>query len=162
MKFARLALAALAIATAAPVAIAATADIQRLHQYAGSWQGRGELTGEEDGTVNCRLTMNPRGEQLTFNGRCTLTGGLGSQSFQGAIAYNDAAGRYEAISRGTDPVVGRRNGSGIVFNFAGNNTRGAIETTMSLRGGNQIVVQFKMTNRRTGETTEGQIPFAKA
>ncbi len=148
-------------AIATPVALAATSDVQLLHSYAGSWNGSGALTGEGAGNVSCRLTMSPRGEQLTFNGRCSIPG-TGSQSFQGAIAYNERANRYEAISRGSEAVIGRRSGGGIVFNFEGRNPRGDMQTTMSLRGGNQIVVEFTMVNRRNGEKTAGRIPFAKA
>lgn len=144
-----------------PVANAAQADVALLHEYAGNWRGEGALTGAEEGRVTCRLTMQPNGEKMSFSGRCTLAGS-GTQSFQGAIVYNDAARRYEAVARGTDGgAVGRRSGGGIVFNLDGANERGTVRTTLSLTSG-RIVVDVSMVEAKSSAKTQARIPFTRS
>jgi hypothetical protein len=154
----KLALALLLAAFATPVA-AADADLAFLQKLAGSWHGAGTLSGGEGGKVDCRLTMRPSGDHLTYNGRCSLVG-EGSQSFQGTITYNDAAKRYEA--RSTQGVVtGTKDGGAVVFAFSGKNIRGSVSSTMRLTA-NAIRVDFRFTDAKTNGVSQARIPFIKS
>jgi hypothetical protein len=137
---------------------AGSSETQFLQSLVGSWAGRGQVSGEDGGTMTCRMTFKPSGERLNYNGRCTLSGGSGSQSFSGRISYNDAKGVYESTSRGRT-VRGQQSGSTLVFTTSVNNTRGKGTSTMQLSPGG-INVSFDMVNRR-GERSAGSIPFSR-
>lgn len=150
-----------ALLFAAPVtapALAAPADVELLQSYVGTWNGAGELTGPDSGSVRCRLTFRPSGEKVRFTGRCTLAGS-GSRSFSGTMAFNDETGRFEASS--TDgSVVGRKSGRNITFNMSDTTTQGEVTSTMSLRG-NEIRIEFELTNRK-GEVSGSRVTFTRS
>lgn len=147
----------LSIMTAAP-ALAAPADIELLHGYAGSWRGAGELTGPDSGQVRCRLTMRPSGAKLSFSGRCTLAGS-GTRRFDGVLAYNEASGRFESSSsQGT--FQGRKSRGGIVFSMQDSTPQGDVTSTMSLTGG-KINVDFELTDR-DGAVSGSRITFTRS
>ena len=156
-----LAVAALAVTLAAPVTLAsaAEADVALIQKFAGTWTGGGKLQGGEGGNLDCRLTMRPNGDKLFFQGRCGIDG-QGSQSFQGAIAYNESAGRYEA-RQGSDVVVGKRSGNGLVFTFSGRSSMGKMSSTMQLSG-NTIRFDFKGVDARNDEPMSGRVNFKKS
>lgn len=153
------ALLSFALASPAPLA-AAEADVALLMSFAGSWQGKGKLSGAEEGNVICRMTMKPSGEKLRYNGRCTLDG-QGSQSFQGTIQFNDDTKRYEAKSGGSPVVEGKKSGGGIVFSFSDSDARGSMSSTMSLTG-STIRFAFQAMDAKTREVTRASIPFRKS
>lgn len=149
------------LSVAAPVGVVAgPSETDFLQSLAGSWSGRGEVSGEDGGTVTCRLTFKPAGARLNYNGRCALPGGSGSQSFSGRITYNDRTGEFESTSRGRT-VAGEQSGSTLVFTTTQNDTRGRGTSTMRLSPGG-ISVTFDMVNKRNGERSKGSIPFSRA
>ena len=156
--------AALVAAALVPVAIAPalagpneTAFLQRL---VGTWNGKGAITGGENGNLTCRLTIKPAGERLSFNGRCAFSGGGSiAQSFSGRIGFNEKKGVFESSSQGTI-VAGKKSGNNLTFASTISDMRGQGTTTMTLSPGG-IKVQFKVTNSRSGETSQGSIPFKK-
>ena len=116
----RAAVVALALVPAtipAPV-LAGAAETRYLEGLVGTWRGEGVIKGENGGNVSCRLTLRGSGERLSFNGRCSLSGGGGAQSFSGTIRYNDARGRWESSSSG-ETVVGKKSGSTLTFVTSG-------------------------------------------
>jgi hypothetical protein len=159
----RLLRAALVAAVLIPVAAPAFAGPNEsafLERLVGTWRGKGKITGEEAGDVSCRLTVKPSGERLNFNGRCALSGGSGSQSFSGSIRYNDKKGVYES-STGGKTVAGKKSGNSLVFTTTMKDIRGTMTSTMTLSP-SAMKVQFKMTQARSGGTSQGTIPFSKS
>ena len=156
----RAALLALVLAPAATApAFAGDKEVAYLQSLAGTWKGKGKITGAESGTLTCRLTLKPSGERLNFNGRCAFSGGSAPQSFSGAIRFNDNKGVYESSSQGRT-VAGKKSGSSLVFSTSMNDMRGKGTSVMTLSPGG-IKVQFKMVNARSGEASQGSIPFSK-
>ncbi|HHY50727.1 MAG TPA: hypothetical protein GYA10_13380 [Alphaproteobacteria bacterium] len=155
----RAAIVVLALATVAAPALAGEREVAYLQSLAGTWSGKGRITGAEAGTVTCRLTLRPSGERLNFNGRCAMSGGSVPQSFSGSIRYNDKKGVYESSSQGRT-VAGKKSGSSLVFTTSMSDMRGRGTSTMTMSP-DAIKVQFKMVNGRTGEASQGSIPFTK-
>lgn len=150
----------LAAALALPVAHAAEADVTFIRSFAGNWQGKGRLTGAEEGNLVCRLTMKPSGTRLFYNGRCALDG-QGSRSFQGTIQYNDDLRRYEAKTSGSPIVVGKKSGGSIVFSFSDSDERGSVSSTMTLSA-STIRFAFTAVDAKTREVTRASIPFRRS
>lgn len=140
----------------APVA-AAEADVAFLQRLAGSWQGSGKLTGDDAGTITCRLSLKPNGARLTYSGRCGVRG-QGSQSFQGTIVYNDKARRYEARSRG-QVAVGSKSGNTLTFSFTGKTVQGNVTSTMRFSP-SALRVDFRTVGSRG--TMQARIPFSRS
>jgi hypothetical protein len=149
------ALAALILPLATPV-FAGEAEVRYLQSLAGQYAGKGNISGEDGGPVNCRLTLKPSGAKINYTGRCT--GGGGSQSFSGSIRFNDKTGRYESSSRGKT-VAGRKSGRTLTFTLASNDSRGQGTSTMSFAPGS-ISVRFDI-RQRNGERNAGTIPFRR-
>jgi hypothetical protein len=141
----------------APV-FAGAAEARYLEGLVGTWRGAGRITGEDGGDVACRLTLRGSGERLSFNGRCSLSGGGGAQSFSGTIRYNDSRKRWESSSSG-ETVVGKKSGSTLTFVTSGSDARGKGTSTMTITP-SSIKVQFKLESRR-GKMS-GSIPFTKS
>lgn len=150
----------LLVTAAVPAALAGEAELRFLEQLLGNWRGSGEISGPDGGDVTCRLVLKPSGSKVNFNGRCALAGGGGSQSFSGSIRYNDRAGRWESSSRG-ETVAGKKSGNNLVFTTAQSDRRGSGTSTMTLSPG-AISVKFDLVDKRTGEKTQGSIPFRKS
>lgn len=131
-----------------------------LQEYVGTWKGKGRLTGAEEGTVVCRLTLRPAGQKIAFNGRCAYDGS-GAKSFSGTMTYNDAKKRFESTSSASRTVPGKKSGGGIVFTAEQSDRRGTVTSTLSLNGGS-IKVNFHMVDAKTKEVTRGNIPFARS
>jgi hypothetical protein len=158
-RFLRAAIVALALLPFSAPAFAGDREVAYLQSLAGTWQGKGKVSGPEGGNVACRLTFRASGLRLSFSGRCALSGGSGAQSFSGVIRYNESTGAYESSSQG-QTVRGRKSGSSLVFVTAVNNSRAKGTSTMTLSP-SAISVQFKMLNPRSGATSTGSIPFRK-
>jgi hypothetical protein len=137
-------------------AFAGEAELAYLQSLAGTYRGSGEIRGEDGGPVNCRLTFRPSGAKLNYTGRCS--GGGGSQSFSGVIRYNDDADRWESSSRGKT-VRGRKSGSTLSFTIATSDSRGSVNSTMSISPGSARV-RFEYESR-SGERSSGSIPFSR-
>ena len=145
----RIAFLAACLALASSAVFAAPEHVALLMGYAGNWRGGGELSGAEQGSISCRMTLRPSGERLSFDGRCSLNGE--SRSFEGMLSYNDAAGRYESrSSAGT--FLGYETGNGVVFSVEDRNDFGQFNSLLSLQGGG-ITVDFRIVDARGGVTT---------
>lgn len=148
---------------------AGDAEVALLQSYVGSWKGSGVLIGGEGPErFNCRMTIakGNRGK-INYAGRCNLAGT--NLSVSGAIGYIDAAGRYEAAmtSNATfrGDAVGRKQGSGIVFNLRERDTDEegndmTVSSRIVLRGG-EINVQFNVVFNDTGDRMEASVPFSR-
>jgi hypothetical protein len=107
------ALLAAALLVPAPASAGKTEDAF-LSRLVGVWSGGGRLTGAETGSVDCKMTMRQRSDGIAFRVQC-IAADLGPQTFSGTLTYNDARGRYEAISNGGEVTVGTRQGNSVVF-----------------------------------------------
>ena len=101
-------LAASLTALAVAPAFAGPSEAAFLNRLAGSWLGKGKLTGTETGPVACRLEFKSAGNRISYVGRCNIQD-LGGQSFSGSIGYNDATKAYEVRSL-AGSYVGTRKG----------------------------------------------------
>lgn len=154
-------LAALLIAPAP--AFAGPSETALLASFAGTWTGKGEITGPDAGKINCRMTMKAtRAGKLTYNGRCSV--GTGAASFTGTMQYNDSARRYEATSssRGQSATaIGKPQSSGVVFTTTTTDERiGKVSSTIALSGA-AITLSFK-TSATAGENTSSSITLTKS
>lgn len=163
-------LAALAVPalTDAP-AQAGEAELALLSSYIGDWRGEGALVGgDEPEPFRCRLTV-AKGNQakVNYTGRCTLVNS--NLSISGTIAFNDAAGRYEAAMSSnagfTGLAIGQSQGGGISFDLkerredrAGSDVR--IGSRIVLRSG-AITVDFEVEFNDSGEVLRAAVPFAR-
>lgn len=146
-------------------AIAASSDAALLQAYAGSYTGTGSMTGQNAGTVRCRLLFQPASAaSVNYTGRCS-TGGA-DISMTGVITA--ANGRIRAAMSGSNGISSTVNGvrrdGGIVFasrqrvNVRGNDR--TVTSTMTLANGT-IRVDFSALDNKTGKQTTGSIPFTK-
>ena len=156
------------ILAAAPT-FAAKADVELLQSYVGDWKGKGILIGAESETVVCRLSLTPgNDDKVNYSGRCAMAGT--NMSVSGTIAYIDAARRYEAAMTSNagfspEPAVGRRQGSGIVFNLKerGTDEEGndmTITAAIALQSG-KIKVDMNVVFNATGNSLKASVPFTK-
>jgi hypothetical protein len=86
-----------------------------LNGLTGIWTGKGTLSGGETGEITCRSTIRQRSEGINFSVKCDVPE-FGAQNFSGIVAYNDAEGRYEAISPGGEVTIGTKSGNAVIFN----------------------------------------------
>ena len=159
-RFLRIVALAAVMAPVAAPAIAGPSEAAFLEQLAGTWRGKGKVTGAESGNLTCRLTVKPSGERLNFNGRCAYSGGSSAQSFSGSIRYNDAKGVFESSSNGRT-VAGKKSGSNLVFTTTHKDIRGSMTSTLTLSP-SALKMQFKMTESESGDTSQGSVPFSKS
>lgn len=148
---------------------AAEAELTLLHSYIGNWRGEGALTGaDRNEPFRCRLSV-AKGNQgkVNYTGRCTLVDA--TLSISGTIAYNDAAGRYEAAMSSnagyTGLAIGQINGGNINFNLqerqrdrSGSDVR--IGSRIGLSPGT-IVVDFEVEFNNSGEVLTASVPFSQ-
>ncbi len=157
-------------ATALP-AFAGPAEMALLEAYAGTWNGKGTLTGAQQEAVTCKMSLSKgNGTKLNYTGRCSLAGA--QLSVTGTIAYVEASKRYEAVMnsgvggfRGV--AIGQKRGDNIVFDLrqraeddSGNDV--SIASTVTLKGGKSMDVVFHATFNETGDTIDAKVPFEKA
>lgn len=154
------ALALLLVPAASAPAFAGPNETAFMERLVGTWNGKGEISGAEAGVVTCRLTIRSTGERLNFQGRCAYSGGSMSQSISGRISYDDARGVYVSSSGGQS-VAGKKSGNNLTFTSTQRNVRGSVTSTMTLSP-SSLKVQFKVTEARSGDTSQGTIPFTKS
>ena len=94
-------------------ALAGTAETKFLNGLAGTWAGSGTVKGPDSGGIDCTITFTASGGGVAFNGKC-LTDLGPPQITRGSIAYNDAAKRYEATSKG-QVAIGKKSGGAVTF-----------------------------------------------
>jgi hypothetical protein len=146
-------------------AVAASSDAAILQAYVGSYSGTGTMTGQNAGTVRCRLLFRPASAtSVNYTGRCSSGGA--DISMNGVITA--ANGRVRAAMSGSDglssTVTGVRRDGGIVFasrqrvNIRGDDR--TVTSTMTLANG-AIRVDFSALDNKTGKQTTGSIPFTR-
>jgi hypothetical protein len=150
-----------ALAGVAP-AFAGTKEVALLASYAGDWRGKGKITGDNPGTVVCRMSLKSgTAGKLSYNGRCSF--GQGAASFAGTMLYNDATKRYEAVTstRGQSATsVGRPTGGGVTFTSSTTDDQiGKVSSTIALAG-DKITLSFQMTDAKGGKSASS-IDFAR-
>lgn len=155
-------LAASAILPGASVALAGDREVALLASFAGSWRGKGDIAGDNPGTVVCRMNLKAgNAGKLSYNGRCSF--GQGVASFAGTMLYNDAARRYEAVTtaRGQSATsIGKPTANGVTFTTSSTDEQvGKVTSTIALSG-DKITLSFQMTDP-SGEKTASSIDFAR-
>lgn len=151
-------------------ALAGQAEIAALEQYLGTWNGKGQIKGDQSQPVSCKMSLRSgNGGKLNYTGRCSVGGA--QLSVTGTIAYVDANHRYEAVMnsgiggfRGV--AIGVKKGDNIVFDLQqrANDNEGndiSIASTVVLSGAS-MRVDFHAVFNKTGEKVDAQIPFSKA
>lgn len=144
-------------------AFAGPAETALLGGYAGGWKGSGKVTGIENGAVDCTMKFSAsKSGKLSYSGRCDF--GSGTAGFTGAMQYNDAARRFEAVTSAqgvSGSAVGKRQGGGIVFSMSGlESTYGTVSSTLSLNG-DRIGMKFELIDK-DGKKTTSEIAFTRA
>ncbi len=153
---------------AAP-AQAGKAEMDLLASYIGKWAGDSVLEGgKAPEPFRCRLTI-AKGNQakINYSGRCALVNM--NLSVSGTIAYDDAAGNYQAVMNSnagfTGYAVGVKRGDRIIFDLAEKGTdRGGnlvrIGSKIILTG-NIITVDFEVEFNASGEILTASVPFTR-
>ena len=142
---------------------AGQAENNLLASFEGVWEGRGQVTGPNAGTVACRMTFrNTAAGELTYSGRCTIP--PSGTSFRGKMVYNESRGRFESASTAqgvTTTTVGRRSGGGLVFSSSGLETRyGTASSTMQLTR-SAISMSFQLVDS-DGAVTKTSISMSRS
>lgn len=158
----RLALAACALALMAAPTLAGPQEAALLAGYAGSWRGSGPVTGIEEGTVDCAMTLTAaKSGKVNYSGKCSFSSG--TAGFTGTMHYNDASRRYEAATSAqgvSGAAVGRKQGGGIVFSMSGlESTYGRVSSTLALDG-DTIGMKFELLDK-DGVKTSSSITFRR-
>jgi len=156
----------LAFAGAMP-AQAAQNELALLSSYVGNWQGEGVVRGgDHPDPFRCRLTVSKgNGEKINYAGRCSLAGS--TLSITGTIAYNDAAGQYEAVMSSnagyTGLAVGRQQANQISFDLR---ERQKDRSGSDVRIGSRILlvndiisVDFEIEFNDSGKVLTTTVPF---
>lgn len=163
------ALAVIWFGTALPAA-ASQADIDLLQSYVGNWSGRGETVYSQTGkgeTVACKMTINTANvpSKLNYRGKCAIAGGV--VNMNGTVAYVEQANHYEAVMTSNTPfkgtAIGKRSGNSLSLNLRDTTDTGEaydISSSLTLKGDN-IIVDFLVTNVATGDTISASVPFNK-
>ncbi len=150
-----------AFAGAAP-AFAGAKEVALLSSYAGSWRGKGSITGDNPGTVVCRMNLKSgTAGKLSYNGRCSF--GQGAASFTGTMLYNETTNRYEAVTsaRGESATaIGKPSGNGVTFTTSTSDDQvGKVTSTIALKG-DKITLSFQLTDPN-GSKSASSIEFAR-
>lgn len=156
-KAALAAIAATMIAVTAAPAFAGPAETAFLQKLSNTWSGKGRLQGAESGAIACRIVFTAGGKSTKYQGRCNIPD-MAQQAFNGAISYNDKAGRFEARSVG-GTVPGVRKGDKLVFRSSSRNLGGTATSTMTISP-SSLVVDFAMTDKQGARTTS-RITFSR-
>lgn len=156
-KAALAAVAAIMIAATAAPAYAGPAETAFLQKLGNTWSGKGRLQGAETGAIACKIVFTAGGKSTKYQGRCNIPD-MAQQAFNGAITYNDKAGRYEARSVG-GTVPGVRKGDKLVFRSSSRNLGGTATSTMTISP-SSLVVDFAMVDKQ-GERTTSRITFSR-
>jgi hypothetical protein len=152
---------------AAQPAFAAQSDIEYLATYEGDYVGVGQVSGEDNETIHCRMSMTPGNEdKINYQGRCLLAGA--TLSIAGTIAYNTSAHQYEAVMTSntafTGRAIGHRSGNDISFKLdqraVEKGSDLSIAVGIALHSG-AIDVNFQVVDASTGKLTKALVPFKR-
>lgn len=158
----------LALFSVAP-AMAGPNELNVLTSYIGNWRGAGALVGDgKSEPFTCRLSIaKGNAEKINYTGRCSLVSA--NLSISGTIAFNDAAGQYEAAMSSnagfTGLAIGRLQGQQISFDLkerdkdrSGSDVR--IGSKILLANGD-ITVDFEVEFNDSGEVLRASVPFSQ-
>jgi hypothetical protein len=158
----------LALFSVAP-AMAGPNELNVLTSYIGNWRGAGALVGDgKSEPFTCRLSVaKGNAEKINYTGRCSLVSA--NLSISGTIAFNDAAGQYEAAMSSnagfTGLAIGRLQGQQISFDLkerdkdrSGSDVR--IGSKILLANGD-ITVDFEVEFNDSGEVLRASVPFSQ-
>ena len=161
-------LAALTLALTAAPAFAGAAENAFLASLVGNYIGKATVPDQNGrpSPVSCRLVVaGSTPGKITYSGRCSIV--AGSMSMTGAVTFN--GGKYLAAMSSSGGMsgnaVGVKRGNAVSFSSSGHDTMGGgnrdVSSTLTLSPGG-MRVEFVIKDNKTGKTTRGSIPFAKA
>jgi len=149
-------------------AFSAQEDADLLNSYIGGWKGSGILNRDGNSeTVRCKLTItDTKGVKVHYKGRCAVAGA--NFSIAGAMGYFEEKNRYEAVMTSSTSfsgvAIGTRNEDGIDFELNDRNAETGdkyeISSNIGLKG-DEIGIEFSVTNLNTGRVITANIPFEK-
>jgi hypothetical protein len=155
----RLALALAALAAFAAPVLGGPAETAFLTKLAGTWNGKGQLTGAQSGPIACKLVFKAAsGGKVNYTGRCNVED-LGAQSFSGTLAYNDKKKAYEGRSS-SFTIPGVKRGSSVVFTSKSNSLVGRTYSVMTVSA-SRITIDFSIVDAKGGEKTTSHITFTR-
>lgn len=154
-------------AGAAQPAAAASSDVALLQTYMGDYRGTGTVSGQDNETINCRMSISSgNAGKINYQGRCLLAGA--NLGIAGTIAYNEARHQFEAAMTSSTAfageAIGRRVGESIVFKLDKRAVEKGSDLTIAvgivLHNG-VVDVDFKVQDAATGGVTKAVIPFKR-
>lgn len=151
---------AMTLATAFPLspAFAGPAETDFLKSFVGTWSGSANMTGADTGKVTCKIVYKASTSKVNFSGRCTVTG-EGSQSFSGAMSYNDAKKRYESKASGK-VAVGTKSGNSLTFANSAKTPQGTASSKITLSPG--LVTMDTTFTDKDGNSSSVHLVLAKS
>jgi len=149
---------AVSLALCASPALAGPADQAFLAKLAGTWTGAGTITGDEKGSVDCKLTLSGT-DKVNFRGLCDA-GKFGPQDYSGVLTYDEKTGKYLARSNG-QTVVGVKSGSSVVFTSKMKTMAGTGNSVMKLST-STIAIDVDLVRSDTGEKLKSHLNFKKS
>lgn len=149
---------AVSLALCASPAPAGPADQAFLAKLAGTWTGAGTITGDEKGSVDCKLTLSGA-DKVNFRGLCDA-GKFGPQDYSGVLTYDEKTGKYLARSNG-QTVVGVKSGNSVVFTSKMKTMAGTGNSIMKLST-STISIDVDLVRSDTGEKLKSHLNFKKS
>jgi len=146
------------LATSVAPAFAGPAEAAFLTRLAGSWTGKGRVTGGETGPVSCKLVFKASGPRINYTGRCSMQD-MGAQGFSGSIGYDDATHRY-LVRSAAGTIVGVRRGNSLVFTTKTQTIAGSTYSTMTVSP-SSISIDFTIVQTSSGDKTRSHISFSR-
>jgi hypothetical protein len=147
----------LTVLSVAP-AFAGASEAAFLNRLAGTWSGKGRLTGAESGPISCKLNFKAGSSRINYTGRCNVQD-VGAQGFSGSIGYDDRAKHYIVYSA-NGSVIGVRRGNSIVFTTKTQTVSGSSYSTMTVSP-SAISIDFTIVRSSSGEKTRSHINFSR-
>ena len=149
---------AVSLALCASPAFAGAAEQAFLAKLAGTWTGTGQLTGDETGTVDCKLTLTGK-EKISFRGTCDA-GKFGPQTYSGVLTFDDATKKYQARSNG-ETVIGVKSGNSVVFTTKMKTIAGTGNSVMKLSA-STISIDVDLVRADSGDKIKSHLNFKKS
>lgn len=149
------------------VAASAASAAAYLESYLGNYRGVGQVRGQDNEDINCRMSMTSgNGNDVNYHGRCLMAGA--NLSIAGTITYNAARSQFEAAMTSntafSGTAVGRRVGDDVVFSLKQRaierGSEYAIAVGITLHGGG-VDVDFQVVDQASGKMTKAIVPFRK-
>jgi hypothetical protein len=148
---------AVSLALCASPALAGAADQAFLAKLAGTWTGSGTISGDEQGSVDCKLTLSGT-DKVNFRGMCDA-GKFGPQDYSGVLTYDEPSKKYLARSNG-QTVVGVKSGASVVFTSKMKTMAGTGNSIMKLST-STIAIDVDLVRSDTGEKLKSHLNFKK-